>query len=400
VAISTRGLQTRPAATAAEPLTAATARRAVPVKWWAGAGALILLFFAYVMISWVTGPYFETVPVGPSDPPTYMKAGLLAFQILCIPAALACLYAFVVRPWRRDGAIGVDGVLVLAFATLWLEDPLSAYAGHWFTYNSWALNYGSWVNSVPGWMSFGRPGEMLVEPILIIPGVYVWVFVLVMNLGCWVMRTAKARWPQLGKVGLVLVCFGAMCAFDLVFEGLIFMPLGAWEYPGGHLSIFPSTYHKFPLNEMITVSSLFTAVAALRYFVNDRGEMVIERGIDKVRGGQRRKTALRALAAVAFCHVALIALYNVPNTWIGMHSTTWPADLQKRSYFTDFLCGAQTDRACPGPGVPLLRNDNRGEGRGGSAYLSPEGRLVVPPRTRVPTAPVPFDKGKPGPDGG
>jgi len=396
VAVSTRGLQARSAT--AQPLVVG-ARQAIPVKWWAALGALVVAFFAYVMISWVTGPYFTEVPSGPSDPPAYMKAAMIAFQALCIPAALACIYAFVVRPWRRDRALGIDGVLVIAFATLWVEDPLSAYGGHWFTYNSWAVNFGSWVNSVPGWLSFGRPGQMLVEPVLIIPGVYVWVFVLTMMLGCWVMRTARSRWPAVGNAGLVAICFVAMCAFDLVFEGILFLPLGAWEYPGGHVSLFPSTYHKFPLNEMITVSALFTAVAALRFFVNDRGEMLVERGADRLRGGAGRKTALRALAAIGFCHLALMVLYNVPNTVLGMHSTEWPADLQKRSYFTDYLCGADTDRACPGPGVPLLRNDNAGRGGGGSAYLSPTGTLVVAPGTRLPAGPVPFDKGKPGPAG-
>ena len=40
---------------------------------------------------------------------------------------------------------------------------------------------------------------------------------------------------------------------------------------------------------MLTVSALFTAVAALRYFTNDRGEMVIERGIEKVEGRPRQE---------------------------------------------------------------------------------------------------------------
>ncbi|HEX6390495.1 MAG TPA: spirocyclase AveC family protein [Solirubrobacteraceae bacterium] len=382
----------REATTVARPVAAVTARQVVPVKWWAGIGALVVAFFAYVLISWVTGPHFEKVPVGPSEVPGYMKAGLMAFQILCIPAALGCIYWFVVRPWRRTRTLGVDGVLVIAFATLWVEDPLSAYAGHWFTYNSWALNFGSWVHEVPGWMSFGQPGQMLVEPVLIIPGVYVWVFVLTMYLGSWVMRTASRRWPTLGKPGLIGICFVTMCAFDVVFEGIIFMPLGAWEYPGGHLSIFPSTYHKFPLNEMLTVSSLFTAVAALRYFVNDRGEMIVERGIERVKGGPVKKVALRALAAVAACHLLLIAFYNIPNTVVGMHSTSWPADLQKRSYLTDGLCGEGTDRACPGKGVPLIRNDNSGDRRGGSAYLRLDGTLGVPPGTKLPER-VPFDTG-------
>ena len=149
-----------------------------------------------------------------------------------------------------------------------------------------------------------------------------------------------------------------MCTFDIVFEGLIFLPFGAWEYPGGHIAaLFPSTYHKFPLNQMLTVSALFTAVASLRYFTNDRGEMIVERGIDKVKAGPRTKVLIRALAAVAAVHLALIVFYNIPNSWIGIHSDEWPADLQKRSYLTNYVCGDGTDRACPGPAVPNARFD-------------------------------------------
>ena len=112
---------------------------------------------------------------------------------------------------------------------------------------------------------------------------------------------------------------------------------------------------------MLTVSSLFTAVAALRYFTNDRGEMVIERGIEKVKGGPGKKLVIRALAAVAATHLLLIVFYNIPNSVIGLHSNEWPADLQERSYLTDFVCGDETDRACPGAAVPnaALRHRQR-----------------------------------------
>jgi len=54
-------------------------RRIVPVKWWAGLGALILAFITYVLIRWVTGPFFERVPTGPTDPPAYMKVAIVFF---------------------------------------------------------------------------------------------------------------------------------------------------------------------------------------------------------------------------------------------------------------------------------------------------------------------------------
>ncbi|BDE15513.1 MULTISPECIES: spirocyclase AveC family protein [Mycobacterium] len=363
--------------------------RLVPVKWWAGLGALIVAFIAYVLIDWVTGPFFQRVPTGPNDPPTYMKVAMVFFQAVSIPVGLILIGWFVVRPIVRQRRLTLDGMLVLAFSTLWFQDPLSAYGGHWFTYNSWTFNYGSWVHSVPGWLSNGKPGAMVVEPILIMPGLYVYVFVITMFLGCAVMRRAKARWPQIGTLGLIVCCFVAMVGFDIILEGVIFMPLGIWEYPGGRgFSIFSGTYHAFPLNEVVTVSATFTAVACLRYFRNDRGQTLVERGAENLRLSDRSQAVVRALAVLAGVHVALFLTYNVPNYWIGTHSKEWQRDLLERSYFTDGLCGQGTDRACPGPGVPLSRNDNTGSG-GGSGYLTPDGKAVIPPHTQLP-AQFPF----------
>jgi hypothetical protein len=363
---------------------AAEPRRIVAVKWWATLGALILAFIAYVLIDWVSGPFFETVPVGPSPVPTFMKVAIIFFEAASIPVALGLIYWFAVRPLVKERRLPLDGMLVLAFYTLWFQDPLSAYGGHWFTYNSWAINYGSWVHSVPGWLSNGKPGAMVVEPILIIPGVYVYVFVITMFLGAWVMRRAKARWPRIGKVGLISLCFVSMVAFDIILEGVIFMPLGIWEYPGGRgFAIFSGTYHAFPVNEIITVSATFTAVACLRYFRNDRGQALVERGSEQLRMSEGRQTLVRALAVLAGVHVALFLTYTIPNTWIGMHSKEWQQDLLDRSYLTDGLCGAGTDRACPGPAVPLSRNDNTDSGKG-SVYITPDGKAVIPQNTELP----------------
>lgn len=354
------------------------------------AGALVTAFIAFVLIRWVTGPYFARVPAGPSDPPTFMKVNAIFWQVVSIPLALAVIWWYVVRPWRRERDLGVDGCLVIAFSLLWFQDPLSNYAGPWFTYNTWLFNRGSWTNDVPGWLSYGSPGHMVGEPLLMIPALYVYWFVLAMIVGCWVMRTVATRRPQASGLTLVAACFAFMCLFDLVFEGLIWMPLGTWTYAGGQWSLFPSTYHKFPLNDMVTVAAVLTSVSCIRFFRNDRGQTIAERGIERVGGSSRKRLAVRVFAMIAVVQAAML-FYTVPNAWFGMHSTTWPADLQKRSYLTGGLCGDGTDRACPGPGVPLLRNDNAHPGRG-SAHVDPAGRLVIPDSSNLRPA-VPFDRG-------
>ncbi len=370
---------------------AAEPRSTAPVKWWAAIGAVYLVFMVVVLTRWVTGPLFQTVPAGPSPVPTYMKVAVMFFQIGSIPAVLALVWFLVIKPWRRKGKLSVDGAMVIAFGTLWFQDPLSAYSGHWFIYNAWAVNFGSWVNSIPFATGKAAPGAMLVEPILIVPGAYVYCFVIAMFFGSWVMRKARNRWPQLGAMSLAAICLAALWAFDIVLEGIIFMPLGVWEYPGGHFSIFPNTYHKFPLTEMLTAGSAFALVAMLRFFKNDRGETLADRGVESLKVSDRRKSILRALALIGAVNVIFFLVYNVANSWTATRSAEWPADLQQRSYFTNGICGEGTDQACPGPAVPQYRNDNNNPD-GGSAHLDPEGNLVVPPGTGLPSM-VPFDRG-------
>jgi hypothetical protein len=44
-------------------------RSTPPVKMWALFGAAWVALIAYVLIKWVTGPYFKSVPAGPTHVP-------------------------------------------------------------------------------------------------------------------------------------------------------------------------------------------------------------------------------------------------------------------------------------------------------------------------------------------
>jgi hypothetical protein len=141
-----------------------------------------------------------------------------------------------------------------------------------------------------------------------------------------------------------------MALLDVVGEGLVWLPLGFWEYPGGIPFLFSGTYHQFPLNEMLTIAASFTGIASLRYFRDDRGLTFAERGVDKLGLSQRKSTLVRGFAILGAVHMILFVGYNLPNSIIGAHSHAWPADLQKRSYFTDNICGPGTANLCPGSG--------------------------------------------------
>ena len=346
MAILERPLETSPRTGTGTEVVAERFAPVRPVVWWAALGIAFLAAQAAILIAWVSGPWFHHVSPGQTPVPTYMKVAMIAFQVILPIAGVTAIYLFVIRPWRRERRLTTYGLLVVAFSTLWWQDPLSAYGGEWFSYNAWQVNMGSWVHEVPGWLSPGTPSHQIAYPLLIVPGAYVVIFLLVSFLGSRLMELIKARRPATGRLGLVLCCFGAMALFDLVFEGLVFMPLGSWEYPGGHWALFPTTFHKYPLNEAVTTGMLFTAFASIRYFTDESGFTIAERGAGALRTTQARAWAIRALAVTGLVSLTMLLCYGLPNTFAGLHSTRWPASIQKRSYLA-YTCGPAAGRSCP-----------------------------------------------------
>jgi hypothetical protein len=78
-----------------------------------------------------------------------------------------------------------------------------------------------------------------------------------------------------------------------------------------------------------------------------------------------RKAALRFLGLLCATQVLTFLTYNLPQGYIlGAHSGTWPASVQRLSYFSVGLCGEETAARCPRNGVPLT-SDNYASRRPG-----------------------------------
>jgi hypothetical protein len=358
-----------------------------PVRIWAIAGGAILAFQVYVWIRWITGPYFKRVPAGPSDPPTLMKVVLITWTAVIIAGLPVGIYYFIVRPWRRERRITLDGILLVACGLLFFQDPLLNYFSTWSTYNSWMFNRGSWVKNIPGWVSYGEPGRMMAEPLLMNAPGYSYGVLLCTILGCWVMRRTKVRWPNISNVGLIGVLVVWTFFFDLVMEGLFLMPMGLYIYPGAikSLSINAGTYYQWPVYEGLMWGGVQAGLCALRYFTDDRGRTFVERGLERVQGGFAKQQLTRFLAVFAACSMFFFVFYNIPAQWFAMHQDPWPADIQKRSYFLMGICGEGTGRLCPDPALPVPGKN--------SGYINPDGKLVLPDGVKLPTI-VPFDRGK------
>jgi hypothetical protein len=355
------------------------------VQIWAVLGGLLLALTLYVWVSWITGPYFERVPAGVNDPPMYMKVPLMANAIVLWVGLPFAIWWFFVRPWRRERRITLDGMLFLSMGLMFFQDPLLNYFNTWCTYNTWLFNRGSWSSNIPGWVSPEEPGHQVAEPLLTNAPGYAYGVLLITIVGCWAMRKIKARWPNISNLRLILATYAIAFVFDFVMEALVMLPIGFYTYPGSirAVSFNAGTYYQWPIYEGLMWGGVQAALCCLRFFTDDRGRTLVERGLDSVRGGVAKQQFIRFLAIYAGVSACFFVLYNIPAQWIGMHSDPWPEDHQKRSYLNGGICGEGTDKPCPNPALPIPTKR--------SGYINVDGELVLPDGVELPKM-VPFER--------
>jgi hypothetical protein len=141
---------------------------------------------------------------------------------------------------------------------------------------------------------------------------------------------------------------------DFVFEMLLI--LGKVEFYGsvyGPLTLFAGTNHQFPLYEALFWGVFWTGATALRFFVDDRGRTLAERGVDELDIPPRRRTVIRQLALIGATWTCITVLYNLPWNFAGAQADTFPDN--PPSYFLNGICGPDTPVPCPSGDSPIYK---------------------------------------------
>jgi hypothetical protein len=322
-------------------------RKARPVVGWAVVGALFAALQIYIYTSWIASGDATTTPTGPDPLTGATEIWLNGFQILSVVAAVV-IVVIVVRQSLRERRMSFDAMLVTAWVCVYWQDPIINYIRTGFFYNSHFFNVGSWTEHIPGWIS--PNGTLLPEPIAFVGSLYFWLGPGASLLTFWVMRRAKRRWPRLGNVGLVATAWIVMVALDLLCE-LIWVRTELYAYSGTihGLSFWGGEKYQFPIYESVLWPMMWTAMGALKYFRDDKGRSVVERGVDRVRA-VRWRTPLRLLAIIGFANVAMLT-YNIAFQAFVLHNDKQPAGYP--SYLVNGMCGEGTKYACNGPEIPI-----------------------------------------------
>lgn len=300
-------------------------------------GVLILAFEAYAIGSWIGNGEATPTTKGPDEVPTSMVVSTRVAEIGAWIVAIWVLNRFLVQPWRREGHITSDGIFLAVCATLFWLDPLYQYSRSWSNYNAEFVNLGSWAQ-LP--FAPNEHAHLFPEGLIFGSALYIAMVFGGMAVGNWFMHTLARHFPALRGWHLAGACLLFLFAIDIVLEGLIFVRLGLYVFPGaGGPMINDGHYYQFPLLYALCVTLTWWVWSCLRYFKDDRGNTIAERGIEHLNLSPRRERGVRFLAIAGVMHVLGLLVFVLPMNLISIHHDgEVPADFQNRSYLLGGLC--------------------------------------------------------------
>lgn len=315
--------------------------------WFAVVGVAALTTQLYAYVGWIGSPDFEPVAPGPDPIPTWDRVWAVVLQaVFTVTALLGIAYA--VRSCVRARAFTLDAKIMVGLCSLYWLDPVANWIRPQWTYNAVYVNRGSWTEHIPGWI--GDTGRVPQALLLEAPAYPMMIFVVV--LGCAFLRALQRRRPQTSNLGLVLALWAVLGMFVFLFEWPLMILTGLARYlqVPEHISLFAGTWYQYPWFELVGWAGMLTAVTSLRFFVDDRGETAVERGLGRLGLGRRLQVAVGTLAVVGFANLAMFgyALTVAPLTLWGNKAPALP------SYFHTGLCDSPGKPPCPGPDVPIV----------------------------------------------
>jgi Spirocyclase AveC-like len=318
------------------------------VSVWALIGAGFVALYAYLMLRWVTGPNFRSVPAGPDTPPLWMKIVAHSIEVITPLVFLWTLVQFVIKPWRREGEISSDGLMVLALITLYWQNTLPNYLSYGTLLSSAFTNFGSWYQYIPGWLS---PNMRRLPEAPIAWGLCYacWFVFLPMKAGAKFTHWFGRRHPALSAARIFLAAYAGFMLLDFVLEGT-FLRTGMYAYAGTihSVTLFAGHTYQFPIPEILTWGLAWTVYATIYAYRDDKGMTIVERGIDKLRVGRKRQKLMRFLALVAVFNLVFLA-QNAIMIVIATHADRWPTGY--KSYLVNGICGPHSSYDCSAPNV-------------------------------------------------
>lgn len=331
-----------------------------PTTALAGLGVLVVVYELWTWAAWLAAGPQQITSYRDTSSSSWSVARLYEVLVVLVAAALL---ATVVRQCRNQHRLTLDAKLLIGGVAALFWDPFGNFVQPAFFYSSNWLNLNSWTGFAP--LVVNPDASRMPEPLFICL-VYPFgllAFAMAMNS---VMRLVRRRRPDASNLAVLGAGSAAGVLLGMALEAPMFL-LHLWSLPGApaELSLLGNA-QRYAAVEYLTTGFVFAGWGTLRFFRDDEGRALTERGLERLSPGYR--TPVSVLATIAWCASLLLILQLVVNVF-AFRADPYPAGFPR--HLVNGMCdvGATTGtRYGPCPGSPNFHMPTPGSLRGHAPF--------------------------------
>jgi len=317
-------------------------RKPGPLVFWSSFGLVATALAMTAWVGWIGSDGFTRSDPGPDH---YRFLWYLrTFEVVSVIATIAMVGWFVVRPWRRERRVPIDGKILLGMFIAYYVDPLLNIFNHAFAMNAHALNFGSWSDFMPAFPSPQQ--DRFAEGLLWAQPLYMYFGLLAAMAGCRLLSALRSRMPRASSATIYAVVYLCFVVGDVVVEMVFIVYPQLYTFPGvpAGFSLFAGEVYQFPLYHSLFAAVFAIMVTWLRDSVDENGRSAVERGVDALDISAFRRRAMAFLAVTGFCTASALG-YFLPYSAATMTADTY---VELPSYLSPAaFCGIDGKPICP-----------------------------------------------------
>lgn len=295
---------------------------------WALAGLFWCVIAGQAVVRWVfSDEQFSPAPIiGPDQMSDGRMVALRCFEALSTLVLVWFLWYCVVKPWRKNRRLSLDGKFVIGGLCALGADAFLNIHSYLFAWNGNNVDMGVWSSFMP--FHNHEASSRYAESVLWGPPMYVYFCAGVAIVACRYAVPLRERYPNMSNATLFSLVWLGEFAFDFVVENIAIRATHGYAYAQtyGPLTIWDGSVHQFPLYESIlvaTLGALFTWMR-MKAMEDPDGLSPVERGFERWRPGMQ--PFVRTFAVIGFCCVSIVLVYHLTFNWLGLVGTSY-ADL-------------------------------------------------------------------------
>lgn len=311
-------------------------------------GCVLLVGQAYTWIGFFSHPITSATPSGPFNAAAYWYARINEAEAVTISIIMLTV---VIRQSRRAGRLTFDAKFCIAGALTYWCDPWVEYFQPIFFNSSYYVNVHDWTGYYP-FIVDPDAGTTIEIPLFLLP-MYTFCFLLYAMILNFFQRKVAKFFPGVSMVYLWLTAFVIGAGIEIACE-VGWLKYGLEAYPGApdFLAIHVGQM-KMPFIEWFTGGFVFATFSCVRYYVNNKGERITERGLSQY--GPKLRAVISTIAMVAILNSLAIGV-SMADAISGLYSTPWPTiPSQLLLGACDQGPGPSVTRYGPCPGTPGYR---------------------------------------------